>query len=112
MIRDRGRIKWTSMMLPEHVGLLREWAEEDKKMEKKELDEQELERLNEVLLEAMEFNGIVEVNYYRAGRYEKISGHIQYWDELAGRLHIIDTIGDLHRIVLSEIADVRLKAGE
>ncbi|HEY4551210.1 MAG TPA: YolD-like family protein, partial [Bacillus sp. (in: firmicutes)] len=25
MIHDRGRIKWVSMMLPEHVRILREW---------------------------------------------------------------------------------------
>ncbi|MDQ0201957.1 hypothetical protein J2S10_005168 [Neobacillus ginsengisoli] len=27
MIRDRDRIKWVSMMLPEHVKLLREYNE-------------------------------------------------------------------------------------
>ena len=30
MIHDRGRMKWVSMMLPEHVRLLREWAQEDR----------------------------------------------------------------------------------
>ena len=34
MIRDRGRMKWVSMMLPEHVRVLREWAEE-KRMKRK-----------------------------------------------------------------------------
>ncbi|TFI48759.1 YolD-like family protein, partial [Diaphorobacter sp. DS2] len=37
MIRDRGRIKWTSMMLPEHVKLLRDWAKEDTYEQKREL---------------------------------------------------------------------------
>lgn len=27
MIQDRGSIKWTAMMLPEHVKLLREYNE-------------------------------------------------------------------------------------
>ncbi len=34
MIRDRGNIKWTAMMLPEHVKLLREWQEQDQVREK------------------------------------------------------------------------------
>ncbi|WP_148795752.1 YolD-like family protein, partial [Rossellomorea marisflavi] len=48
MIRDRGKIKWTSMMLPEHVKMLRDWAEEDSFEKRRELDEQELEMMNEV----------------------------------------------------------------
>jgi len=29
MIRDRGNIKWTAMMLSEHVTELRRWQDED-----------------------------------------------------------------------------------
>ena len=56
MIRDRGRIKWTSMMLPEHVKMLREWVQEDEYEQEKVLDEQQLEQMNETILGAMEFN--------------------------------------------------------
>ena len=46
MIRDRGRIKWVSMMLPEHIKLLRDWVKEDQYEEQKEIDEQQLELMN------------------------------------------------------------------
>lgn len=46
MNRDRGTIKWNTMMLPEHVKLLREWKEEDEKAEKPNLDEWALEELS------------------------------------------------------------------
>ena len=39
MIRDRGRIKWTAMMLPEHLEKLRDWVAEDAYEEKPTLDE-------------------------------------------------------------------------
>ena len=46
MNRDRGTIKWNAMMLPEHVKLLRQWKEEDEKIEKPSLDEWALQELS------------------------------------------------------------------
>ncbi len=106
MIRDRGRIKWTAMMLPEHVKMLRDWVKEDENEKEKELDEQELERMNEIILEAMELNQLVAITHYRQQKYEIVIGKIHYWDALASKLHIIDRFAELHRISLSSIADV------
>ncbi|OCA91007.1 hypothetical protein A8F94_03840 [Bacillus sp. FJAT-27225] len=108
MIRDRGRIKWTSMMLPEHVKILRDWVKEDSYEQQTELDEQQLELMNEVLGEAMEFNQAVVITHYRRHNYEICVGHIHYWDELTQKLHIIDSFGDAHLISITAIADVRL----
>ncbi|MBT2754826.1 YolD-like family protein [Mesobacillus foraminis] len=108
MIRDRGRIKWTSMMLPEHVKMLRDWAKEDEEEKEKELDEQQLELMNETILEAMEFNCPVAVTYRRQRNYELVVGKIHYWDEAGARLHIVDRFEETHRIGLSSIADARI----
>ncbi|RHW41162.1 YolD-like family protein [Neobacillus notoginsengisoli] len=108
MIRDRGRIKWTSMMLPEHVKMLRDWVKEDSYEQKKELDEQQLEMMNETLMEAMEFNQAVAITYYRGRNYERCTGNVHYWDELAHKLHMIDSSGNAHLIPINTIADIRL----
>lgn len=42
MIRDRGRIKWVSMVLPKYVKLLREYNESLDKVKKTVLDEQKI----------------------------------------------------------------------
>ncbi|WP_231620822.1 YolD-like family protein, partial [Fictibacillus sp. 7GRE50] len=43
MIRDRGNnIKWTALILPEHVKELRAFDSDQTKKEKPELDEQHL----------------------------------------------------------------------
>ena len=39
MLRDRGNIKWTAMMLPEHVQRLRTWQQEDQQITKPTFDE-------------------------------------------------------------------------
>jgi len=108
MIRDRGRIKWTSMMLPEHVKVLRDWAKEDAYETKKEVDEQHLESMNETIFEAMEFSKMVTVTHYRKQNYELVIGHIHYWDEMNQRIHVVDRFEEVHRISISSIADVRL----
>jgi hypothetical protein len=108
MIRDRGRIKWTAMMLPEHVKLLRDWVKEDQYEQKKSIDEQQLEGMNEILMEAVEFNQLVAVTHYQNNNYEVVVGKIHNWDELAQKLHIIDRFKEIHPIAIVDIADVRL----
>ncbi|MED1468138.1 YolD-like family protein [Bacillus salipaludis] len=108
MIRDRGRIKWTSMMLPEHVKLLRDWVKEDGYENRKEMDEQQLELMNEILLEAIEFDQFVTVTYYRNRNYEIVIGKIHYWDKMTQKLHVVDRFEGARRIPIREIADIRL----
>ena len=108
MIRDRGRIKWTSMMLPEHVKLLRDWVKEDGYEHKREMDEQQLELMNETLSEAIEFDQFVTITHYRNRNYEIVIGKIHYWDELVQRLHVVDRFEEVHRIPIDAVADIRM----
>lgn len=108
MIRDRGRIKWTSMMLPEHVKMLRDWVVEDGHETKRILDEQQLEEMNVVMGEAMEERKDVTIAHYEGKRYQLLIGRIHYYNELTQKLHIVDRFQQAHYIKLSDIADVRI----
>lgn len=108
MIHDRGRIKWTSMMLPEHVKMLRDWVKEDTYESKKRLDEQQLEQMNETIAEAMEFEQALTITHYHNKQYELVLGRVHYWDTLESKLHIVDRFDEIHRIKLNDIYDVRL----
>jgi YolD-like protein len=56
-IRDRGNIKWASMMLPEHLKELRKYLNEDYyDIPEPTLDEQQLVEINTFILESMEGN--------------------------------------------------------
>ncbi|MFG6494358.1 YolD-like family protein [Fictibacillus sp. UD] len=56
-IRDRGNIKWTSLMLPEHVKELRKYIHEEYyDIPEPNVDEQQMDNMNELILEAMEFH--------------------------------------------------------
>ncbi|UPW81545.1 YolD-like family protein [Lysinibacillus sp. Ag94] len=58
MIQDRGNIKWASMMLPEHLELLREYKQE-RTEQPRELTEWELEELQKSIDQA--FNQQLEI---------------------------------------------------
>ncbi len=49
MIRDRGNVKWTAMMLSEHVRELRKWMDQDNYTERPELNEWDLQSIQEEL---------------------------------------------------------------
>lgn len=106
MIRDRGRMKWVSMMLPEHVKVLREWAEEDSYKTRKELDEQQLELMDGIIAEAIQLSRDVTVNYYRNKHYELFTGSIVNWDTLTGCLQLADRSGGERRLYLRDIMDI------
>ncbi|MBS4199580.1 YolD-like family protein [Bacillus sp. FJAT-49732] len=90
MIRDRGRIKWSSLMLPEHVTMLRKWAEEDTHEKLKQLDEQKLEMLNEIAGMAMEFGKEVMITRFNDHHYEEVLGKIHYFDPINKEFRVVD----------------------
>jgi len=107
MIRDRGSIKWTAMMLPEHVKLLREWAEEDSYQQKPELDEQQMEEMNQLLCHALEVNQELVITYYHQKRHQLLIGTIHHYSEHNQKLHIMDKFGEPHYLTINQVIDLR-----
>ncbi|MFS0643929.1 YolD-like family protein [Siminovitchia sp. 179-K 8D1 HS] len=106
MIRDRGNIKWNSLMLPEHVKMLREWAQEDTWDEKKELDEQKLEQLNEVAEEAMKLGKEVNITYFSHHHTQQLSGRIHCFDPMKKEFRIVARSGRVHHISIEQIEHI------
>lgn len=76
MVHDRGSIKWTSLMLPEHVELLKSIWNEDKKVVKPILDEQAIEALNTQLIEAYQEEQFITITYYQNYQLLTVEGQI------------------------------------
>jgi len=108
VIRDRGRIKWTSMMLPEHVKLLRDWKEEDQWESKVQLDEQKIEEMNRIMNIAMEYSYKINVTYYENKRHKHLAGKLDKYDVLTKMMIMMDEGGKKHHIPMSDIEDVQL----
>jgi|SRR5690554_393989 len=76
MIKDRGNIKWTSLMLTEHREKLEELYEHEKDIKKPLLDEQQLERLEHLTKEADREQLSVKLVYYQNHQVQEIEGRI------------------------------------
>ncbi|WP_040954083.1 YolD-like family protein [Virgibacillus sp. SK37] len=76
MVNDRGNIKWTSIMMPEHINLLKQmWEEKDHK-KKPILDEQQVNEISLKLQLAISNDLNVSIDYYKQHDFHKINGKL------------------------------------
>jgi len=87
MLKDRGTIKWTSLMLPEHVQLLKQLWQEEALEEMPLLDDQMKEELYKKILNAFESNAFINVKYYEEGKFHTLRDQIRKIDEQRKTLH-------------------------
>lgn len=73
---DRGSIKWTSLMLPEHVQLLKDLWEEDYNTHKPILDSQEIEEMDKQLRSAFVSNTPITISIYSNQKTKEYTGTI------------------------------------
>lgn len=78
MINDRGSKKWTTMMLPEHGEMLKKLQKEYYLEEKPILDEQHLERLQFLLIKALENDFTIKITYFIDGKYFHEKGKVTF----------------------------------
>ncbi|BEV37432.1 YolD-like family protein [Bacillus stercoris] len=90
MLRDRGTIKWTSMMLPEHLTQLKQDLIDVSKIEKPSLDDQQIEEMDILVSEALEFNKELRFKLFNNGFVENVTGRIHYINFEQHRLHVKD----------------------
>src|SRR5690625_1089400 len=87
-VNDRGTMKWTSIMLPEHIDALNKmWAEQEYK-EMPVLDEQQIAENNILLQEALENDLQIRIKHFADHDYKYIEGYLLHIDILNKRLFI------------------------
>lgn len=90
MNRDRGRIKWTAMMLTEHITRLREWVGEDNHEEKPDIDEWTLHEFQRQLGIAYLAQCEIRVKTWRNGTFTDITGILNRMDDQMQLIYIAD----------------------
>lgn len=110
MIRDRGNIKWTAMMLPEHVRMLKDWQEKNEKVEKPQLDNYELELISYEITRAYKMKSTIKLSYWREGIVKDDYGIISTIDNATKSL-VLDDSFKTNRYTFDEIVAVSLIEG-
>jgi|GEM_PF-7007996 len=81
-----AKMHWNGFILPEHRAAMNEATKEATKVEKPELDEQEIEIINGKILMAEVSHLQIEITYYNDGTILKAKGRIKevdrYWNLL------------------------------
>ncbi|ATH95614.1 YolD-like family protein [Bacillus glycinifermentans] len=106
------------MMLPEHVSLLRELESNHNRVKKPVLDMTQIEDMERVICEAMEFNMPVQfavfkqlpfLNGAETGEIIYIEGKIHYINQIRKVFHVVDSKGDTNFIKFEDIVKVEAK---
>ncbi|WP_194841412.1 YolD-like family protein [Salinibacillus xinjiangensis] len=97
MLRDRGNIKWTSLMLPEHVEELKKLWSENEKEPMPILDEQELMELNQKCKIAYDQQQTVLITVHEDGVRKTLEGTIKKMDQHQQLIHLTTSEG-IHKI--------------
>lgn len=103
-VHDRGTMKWVSLMLPEHVELLKEVFVEQK--EKPILDEQKMSEIDKTLKYALKNRINIKMTYFNDGDYSTLSGKLAEIDQWRG--YIVLRNEDGFNISLTDIIDVAI----
>lgn len=102
-VNDRGTMKWTSIMMPEHIEMLNRMWEEQEHKEMPELDEQQIAENNLLLQEALENDLEIRIKHFADHDYKNVVGYLMHIDVLNKRLFINDEEIKLDNIIEVEI---------
>ncbi|MGG3641433.1 YolD-like family protein [Bacillus gobiensis] len=107
MLRDRKNIKWTSLMLPGHVAMLKKELLESKKINRPVLDEQQIEDMENLICESMEYIFSLQIKVYDDGFFREIEGYVHCLNPYNKQLHLKDLNGDTNFIKFKDIVSVQ-----
>jgi hypothetical protein len=105
--RDRGIIKFSPFLMPEHRDMLAELREKVDDMTLSYHDEQRYEQWNSTILEAMEFALYLRIQYIQNHRFHNVIGRVHYYDEINRILRVKEKEkGKFYFIPLSTIQKI------
>lgn len=81
MNKDRGTIKWTALMLPEHTARLRQWQAESEKVLPSEKTEWQLADLEQALHIAYTTKCLVTLTLYEHEQWSTATGYIEQFNK-------------------------------
>ena len=107
-VKNRGSKKWSmSIMLPEHVELLREWRNEDQLDKPPSLDEYDLQTLQIEMENAWTRQSEVSIRVWVDGHFKDYYGILKEIHSLTRFLVLEDPYGT-SRIAINDVVSIQL----
>ncbi|MGK4115752.1 YolD-like family protein [Lysinibacillus capsici] len=108
MIKDRSNIKWASMMMPEHLDVLREYKQ-DTTIQRRDLNEWELEEIQQTIDQAYSQQLDIKLEAWQDNKIIQWTGTIKSINFNTNEL-ILDTLLKTKRIPIQSIQSAQLEA--
>ncbi|USK56590.1 YolD-like family protein [Cytobacillus solani] len=106
MIRDRGFKKWqAASFLPQQWTMLKGIYRDDSKSKKPTLDEQQLEDINIIVMESLNYTLPIKVTIWRNGFFIHFVGIVAKVDPIMMYI-LIEVNKNNERIMINDITDV------
>ncbi|MEK4424606.1 YolD-like family protein [Solibacillus sp. FSL K6-1523] len=107
MNKDRGNLKWTAMMLPEHIQRLYEWEKELAYTAPKEKTEWELEDLQQTIEQAYKQGLAITFSIFKQGTWSMEFGIITAL-EIAKKQLLVETETAVKKLDFATIQAVQV----
>ncbi|MFJ8515305.1 YolD-like family protein [Lysinibacillus xylanilyticus] len=107
MLKDRGNMKWTAMMLPEHLVEIRKWKQEQFYDKKRDLTEWELEEIEQTIQRAFKLRKLVTLTLWDHNKLHDKTGLVTGMDPHQKEL-LLDTDISVKRIPFVQIQKASL----
>ncbi|MEB2279650.1 YolD-like family protein [Lysinibacillus xylanilyticus] len=107
MIKDRGNMKWTAMMLPEHLVKIREWKQDAYTEAPRSLSEWELEDIQQTIDHAFGQHKDITLTVWEGSGYVEWSGIINAIDN-ERKVIILNTLLKMKHVSINTVHGVRL----
>ncbi len=105
-IKDRGNIKWTSLMLVEHRKKLEKLKKSEGNKKRPELDQQIYEQFDYKIKLALKEKIEVKITYYYNKDYKNITSYIKGFNKQSNSLKLANK--KVSELSLKNIIDVNL----
>ncbi|MYL50241.1 YolD-like family protein [Halobacillus litoralis] len=107
--RDRGTIKWTSLMLPEHVEMVKKVWEEDKRIQRPILDEQQKDEISFILQRALHDSLPIEIKIYNGFDFSTYKVKTNGLDYINGKVQCVKVnFNEKLNLNIEDVVEVRV----
>ncbi|MEK4199115.1 YolD-like family protein [Cytobacillus sp. FSL K6-0265] len=106
MIRDRGKMKWQGFFMSEHTELLKQIPVEYEKMKKPELDEQELEDIQIITMESLNYTTTIKLTIWIDGFTKTYEGIVDKIDHINMYIYLETTESNILKFHIHEVISI------
>ena len=107
MINDRGNIKWTSLILPEHLVEIKKWKQEQFYDKRRELTDWELDEIEQTIQRAFKMKERVKLTLWSNNKFHDIAGIVTGVDVFKKEL-LLETDAAIKHILFEQLQKATL----